>query len=112
MSDEAWKTTLPKGVYQHHEVIDENWKKSTFDTANVSPQAANGYILQRIVRYAENQYTDTALWEIFREDFEDWTVDIWMEADKEIVRDLRNQLRRYRVNIRKGKNSGRITDRL
>ncbi len=90
MSNEAWKAELPKGVYQYHDIIDENWKKSTFNAANATPEAINSYILQRIARYAENQYVDTTLWEIFREDFEGWTVDVWKDADKEVVRDLRN----------------------
>jgi hypothetical protein len=108
MSNEAWKEALPKGVQQYHGLINENWENSTFDTETITPKAVNGYILQRIIRYATNQYVDTTLWEIFREDFEDWTIAIWKEADKEIIRDLRNQLRRYGVNVRKGKDSGRI----
>ncbi len=76
MSNGAWKEALPKGVRQYHEIITENWKKSTFDTADTTPEAVNGYILQRIARYVANQYVDTSLWEIFREDFEDWTIDI------------------------------------
>jgi hypothetical protein len=59
--------------------------------------------------YLTRSYADTKLWECFREDFEDWTIDTWKLGDKDVVRDLRDFLRRYGVLV---KNGGRIIDHL
>jgi hypothetical protein len=107
--EKQWEEALPASVYRYRNYIDKNWRKP-FNTAAATPEAVNGYILERILFYIESQYADNMLWESFREDFEDWTIDIWKLANKNIVRELRTALRRYGVKV--AKDGTKIADNL
>ncbi len=110
MANELWKKELPKGVYEYIDDIDEKWNTFKFDAKNPTPTAVNGYILHSIVFYTAKKYKDNALWESFREDFEEWTIETWKLANGHLVRDLRNHLRRYGVKVKK--DGGKIKERL
>jgi len=105
-----WEETLPIGVDKYRKVIDEDWDSFGFDITTPTPRSINGHLLHRIVTYIAGGYSDTNLWECFKEDFEGWTIDIWKLANGEIVRDMRNFLRRYGVMVEK--NGGPITQSL
>lgn len=109
--DEQWRQNLPSGVDQYERLIDKNWNDfKDVDFSNPTPQAVNGFIVHRIVFYINSKYYDRTLWEYFREDFEGWTNDIWKYGNKDVIRDLRDLLRRYGVNVKK--NGGRIYERI
>jgi hypothetical protein len=76
-SDEnnSWKDALPPGVDQYTILINKNWNDFTIDVANTTAERVNGYLLHHILYYRKQSYTDYKLWEYFREDFEDWTLD-------------------------------------
>ncbi len=95
-----WKEALPASVYRYRDCIDKNQRKP-FNTAAATPEAVNGYILERILFYIKSQYADNMLQESFRDDFEEWTLDIWKLGNKNIVREFRSVLRRYRVKVTK-----------
>ncbi len=107
--EKQWEEALPASVYRYRNYIDKNQRKP-FNTAAATPEAVNGYILERILFYIESQYADNMLWESFRKDFEDQTINIWKLANKNIVRELRTALRRYGVKV--AKDGTKIADNL
>jgi hypothetical protein len=76
-SDESnnWKDALPPGVNEYAILINKNWNDFTIDIANTTTERVNGYLLHHILHYRKQSYTDYKLWEYFREDFEDWTLE-------------------------------------
>ncbi len=93
--------TLPIGVNRYRKVINKDQDSFGFDITAPIPRLVNGHLLYRIVTYIAGDYLDTNLQECFKEDFEGWTIDIQKLVNREIVRDLRNFLRRYGVRVKK-----------
>ncbi len=89
------------GINRYRKVIDKDWDSFGFDITAPIPRLVNGHLLYRIVTYIVGDYSDTNLQECFKEDFEGWTIDTQKLANREIVRDLRNFLRRYGVRVEK-----------
>jgi hypothetical protein len=48
-----WKEALPASVYRYRDCINKEWRKP-FNIATVTPEAVNGYILERILFYIES----------------------------------------------------------
>jgi hypothetical protein len=80
-----WKNSLPPGVDQYARVIDETWDSFEFDINNHTTKQMNGYLLYRIIFYQSKNYIDTKLWECFKEDFDEWTLEIWSKGNRDIV---------------------------
>jgi hypothetical protein len=94
-----WKDTLPQGVNAYVKLIDKDWDDFTIDVPNATTEKVNGYILHQIIHYRSSFYTDYKLWECFREDFEDWTLNTWKLGSTRVVRELRDFLRRNGVYV-------------
>ena len=94
-----WKDALPPGVDTYVDLIDKNWNNFTLDVTNTTTEQVNGFLLHNILYYRSRFYIDYTLWEYFREDFEDWTLDTWKLGDTRIVREFRDFLRRNGVYI-------------
>jgi hypothetical protein len=72
----------------------EHWGES-FDPANKEQLAQgilNGYIVGMMIGYHKNRREGENLWNTFREDFEDVTIDIFNIARRSALRELREQL--------------------
>jgi hypothetical protein len=100
-SDEnnKWKDALPPGLDAYVRHIDKDWNDLTLDVANTTTKRVNGFLLNNIIYYRKQSYTDYKLWEYFREDFEDWTLDTWKLGHTEVVREFRDFLRRNGVYV-------------
>jgi hypothetical protein len=94
-----WKDALPPGLDAYVRHIDKDWNDLTLDVANTTTKRVNGFLLNNIIYYRKQSYTDYKLWEYFREDFEDWTLDTWKLGHTEVVREFRDFLRRNGVYV-------------
>jgi hypothetical protein len=61
--------------------------KDQLTTENIS-----GYIACMTVIYQSRRYTDNNLWQMFHEDFEGFTTEIFSKAHRQALRDLRAHL--------------------
>lgn len=77
----------------------KTWHSINLDRCQESD--VNGYILYNIAFYDIRGYHDTELWEVFKEDFDGWTIEIWDKANTKIRRDFRNFLRHNGVFVNK-----------
>ncbi|EPQ65115.1 hypothetical protein BGT96224_A21105 [Blumeria graminis f. sp. tritici 96224] len=79
----------------------EKWGKSfnPKDPGDLTEKIVNGYILHTKLWYEKGEYKDYELWEVFREDFEGWTAEIFNMGDTKIRRDFRNFLVQHGVYI-------------
>ncbi|POS82113.1 hypothetical protein EPUL_006674 [Erysiphe pulchra] len=57
----------------------------------------NGYIIWVMKIWKDSEYRDEALIEAFQEDFAEWTTEIFDVADRLLLRDLRDHLRKNGV---------------
>ena len=73
-------------------------------------EIVTGHILNRLLWYKMREYDDYTLWEYYREDFQNWTKNIFFFNNTDDLRDLRNHLREYDIFILK--NGKRITENL
>ncbi|RKF65718.1 hypothetical protein GcM3_117009 [Golovinomyces cichoracearum] len=60
------------------------------DPNDLTKRVINGYILHTKLWYEKGDYQDYDLWEAFREDFANWTTEIFDIGDTKIRRDFRN----------------------
>jgi hypothetical protein len=72
--NDSWKDALPPGLNIYAKHIDKDWDDLTIDVTNTTSERVNEYLLNNIRYYRSRFYTDYKLWECFREDFEDWTL--------------------------------------
>jgi hypothetical protein len=84
-------------------LINKNWNDFTINVANTTVERVNGFLLYHILYYRKQSYTDYKLWEYFREDFEDWTLDIWKLGHTRVVREFRDFFRRNGVYVIKNR---------
>ena len=73
------------------------WNRARVDPRNPIEKDLNGFLAYRMAYYESSEFRDTQLWLYFREDFEDWTKDKWALGDRDIIRELRDFLRRNGV---------------
>jgi hypothetical protein len=91
---------IPAGLT--YELDEENWGKR-FDPSNEGHHThgrLNNYITLQLVRYQQKQYEEDELWEEFREGFEGWTQDLFDEASREALKELRTYLVDHGVWVR------------
>ena len=94
-----WRDSLPPGVASYAKLIDENWDDFTIDIATCTAKQVNGFILHQLLFYRSRSYTDIKLWECFREDFAEWTLNIWKLGNTQVVQEFRNFLHRNKVAV-------------
>ena len=97
MASNDWRDALPPGVDRYVRLIDEDWDYFRLNVRNTTAERINSFLLHHILYYRTQSFTDSKLWEYFREDFEDWTLDTWKLGDTKIVREFRDFLRRNGV---------------
>ena len=88
--------------------VDEERWGDPFDPNNEDQQTTeniSGYIAYVIMIYQSRRYKDNDLWEIFHEDFENFTIEIFSQAHRQALRDLRTHLENNGVWIRRVKGS-------
>ena len=68
-------------------------------------EVVDGYILLRRLDHLQSGYQGEYLWQIFREDFEGFTIDIFNIASRAALRELRQQLVNQGVWIKAAKGS-------
>jgi hypothetical protein len=73
------------------------------DEDQLTTENISGYIAYMIMIYQSREYKDNELWEIFHEDFENFTVEIFSQAHRQALRDLRTHLENNGVWIRRVK---------
>jgi hypothetical protein len=105
---EPWtKHLLPKQVqYVKGGKIDERWIKGGIDLATVKTTekdnvTTNNQVIYSWWSYTESQLQDAQLWEYFREDFRDWTEEIWGTVNPFLIREFRDFLRENGVWVAK-----------
>jgi hypothetical protein len=97
--NDSWKDALPPGLDIYAKHIDKDWDDLTIDVTNTTLEQVNRYLLNNIRYYRGRFYTDYKLWECFREDFEDWTLDTWKLSHTRIIREFRDFLCRNGVYV-------------
>ena len=88
--------------------VDEERWGDPFDPNDEDQQTTeniSGYIAYVIMIYQSRRYKDNDLWEIFHEDFENFTIEIFSQAHRQALRDLRTHLENNGVWIRRVKGS-------
>ena len=83
---------IPPGL--RYTVDEARWGKS-FDPTNTehhTEEIINGYITCMLACYRTDNRKDEDLWQIFHEDFEGFTYEIFKIAHRVALRDLREQL--------------------
>ncbi|RKF61025.1 hypothetical protein GcM3_160017 [Golovinomyces cichoracearum] len=96
---------FPKHLSEMAESVDkEKWGK------NLTEKVINGHILHTKLWYEKGDYEDYEMWEVFREDFEGWTTEIFNLGDTKILRDFRNFLVQNGVYI--PRNGAKVLDAL
>ncbi len=88
--------------------VDEERWGDPFDPNDKDQQTTeniSGYIAYVIMIYQSRRYKDNDLWEIFHEDFENFTIEIFSQAHRQALRDLRTHLENNGVWIRRVKGS-------
>ncbi|RKF76964.1 hypothetical protein GcC1_067027 [Golovinomyces cichoracearum] len=104
---------FPKLLSEIVDSVDqEKWGKKVkiSDPNDLKERVINGYILHNKLWYEKGDYQNHYLWEYFREDFANWTTEIFDIGDTKIRRDFRNFLVQRGVYIpRKG---GEIAEKL
>jgi hypothetical protein len=73
------------------------------DEDQLTTENISGYIAHVTMIYQSRGYKDNELWEIFHEDFENFTIDIFSQAHRQALRDLRTHLENNGVWIRRVK---------
>ena len=94
-----WRDSLPPGVAAYAKLIDENWDDFTIDITTCTAKQVNGFILHQLLFYRSRSYTDFKLWECFREDFAEWTLNTWKLGNTQVVQEFRDFLRRNGVAV-------------
>lgn len=98
------------------EIVDsvdqDKWGKKVkiSDPNDLTEKVISGYILHTKLWYEKGEYQDYYLWEAFREDFTNWTTEIFDIGDTKIRRDFRNFLVQHGVYI--PRNGGKIAENL
>ena len=69
------------------------------DEEHHTAKIVTGYILYRLKLYQSEEFDDYKLWTWFREDFQDWTKEIFALGENDDVRKLRDHLRAYGVYV-------------
>ncbi|RKF64514.1 hypothetical protein GcM3_131021, partial [Golovinomyces cichoracearum] len=74
---------------------------------NPASESANSVILHTFIArklrwYVENNYMGGQLWENYQDDFEDWSIDMFKDCEKEVIHCLRDTLARRGVYIPRG----------
>jgi hypothetical protein len=85
-------------------LIDETtWNKSIdpLKEENQKTEILNGYITQAMQFWTNQRFKDIALWEDFRDDFNEWTFDIFKIVSRGALKALRVYLTTHGVWIRK-----------
>ncbi len=67
------------------------------------PQSVAEYIKTKQAEYEEHDFIDSDLWELFKEDFTDFTEQIFKDCNQQTIRKLRSFLRTRRTNTAKDK---------
>ncbi|RKF76961.1 hypothetical protein GcC1_067016 [Golovinomyces cichoracearum] len=104
---------FPKHLLEIFDSVDqEKWGKKVkiSDSNDVTEKVINGYILHTKLWYEKGDYQDYDLWESFREDFANWTTEIFNICDTKIRRDFINFLVQHGVYI--PRNGGKIAENL
>jgi hypothetical protein len=85
----------------------ETWEEpfDLSDESCLTLKRINNYITLMLVRYKHKRYEDYDLWEEFREGFEGWTTEIFSQASREAIKDLRTYLFEHGVWVREQKGS-------
>jgi len=81
----------------------EAWNEP-FDITNeecLTSKRLNNYIYLAIVRYRIKNYRDNELWEEFQEGFQGWTTELFAQASREAIKDLREALVRRGVWVKR-----------
>jgi hypothetical protein len=87
------------------EVDEKRWGKP-FDPADenqLTTENISGYIAHMTKIYQSHKYRDDYLWQIFHEDFEGFTTEIFTKAHRLAIRDLRSYLYNHGVWVRRVK---------
>src|SRR3954468_22768537 len=90
------------------EVDKTRWLKPFNPAAeDLTEQIVNGYITQGILMYRDawRQRTGEAFWEIFQEDFEGFTVEVFKKAHRTALKLLREELIIHGVWCKKSRGS-------
>lgn len=66
------------------------------------------FVARKLRWYVENNYFGGRLWEDFQEDFEEWTLDMLKNCEKEVLHCLRDTLARRGVFIPRGKDRRKL----
>ena len=75
------------------EINTKTWKKEIEDITTTTKQELNGFLVHCMVLYKDRGYTGKELWYCMKDDFNNWSKDIWAIPTKIIIRDFRNFLR-------------------
>jgi hypothetical protein len=84
--------------------IDEaTWNKSIdpLKEENQKAEILNGYITHVMQFWINRRFKDIALWEDFRDEFSEWTIDVLKLASRNALKELRVYLTTHGVWIRK-----------
>jgi hypothetical protein len=81
----------------------EKWGKPVDieDIEQLTEPIINGYILWTIETYKMHGYKDKGLWEVFREDYEGWTAEVFKVANNGVTRTIQDYLREHGVFVLK-----------
>lgn len=99
--EREWIEAVPEcmGAYVSH--IRSTWDQFAVDLATADGKDLNGFVLHSMIFYLTRFYADEKLFEVYQEDFEEWTVDHWKLVATPIRRDFRDFLRRYGIFVKK-----------
>lgn len=92
---QASSVELPSAILKYKKYIDlDKWDDDELDIANpnANSKTLQTYIVQRLSWYSEIEYTTSRLWELFREDFGNWTLEMMNRCKVDILYLLRDSL--------------------
>ncbi|RKF56206.1 putative powdery mildew-specific protein [Golovinomyces cichoracearum] len=92
---QASPVELPSAILKYKKYIDlDKWDDDELDLtdSNATSKTLQTYIVQRLSWYAEIEYTASRLWELFREDFSNWTPEMMNRCKVDILYFLRDSL--------------------
>ena len=85
------------------DIVRDKWHRrpNAATLATITEADANTWLLCRIDKWGEMGYRDEDLWEIYKEDFEGWETDTFLQANTDVVRQFRDHLREWGVYVPK-----------